>query len=58
MTTFEKIQAAAAELGVEVERLPGEPRWCRLVLPSRIRPDRRLPPLLLTTAEKILKDLG
>ena len=58
MTTFETLARDAAELGVEVERLLGEPRWCRLVLPSRISPDRRLPPLLLTTAEKILKDLG
>ena len=54
MTQFKDIQRLAAKLGIEVEKLPGD--WCRLAMPSRINPTRRMPPLMLSTAKETLDD--
>lgn len=55
-TQFERIQELAAQLGVGVEQIPEHPDWCRLAMPSRITPSRRMPPLKLGTAKKILNE--
>jgi hypothetical protein len=55
-TQFEDIQKLAAQLGVGVERFPGQPDWCRLDMSSRITPSRRMPPLKLSTAKQVLNE--
>jgi hypothetical protein len=50
------IQELAANLGIEVKPVPDFPAYCQPVMPSRITPSRMMPPLLLETAERILKE--
>lgn len=56
ITTFEEVRELATRVGVGVKLLPDSPGWCRLAMPSRITPTRRMPPLKLSTAKKILNE--
>lgn len=55
MTQFERVQKLAKERGVKVS-LADKPGWCVLDMPSRISPDRKMPPLTFATAEHVLED--
>jgi hypothetical protein len=68
--TFAEIRDLAAEHGIECEKVEHFPRYCRLIMPSyssplwcqfREREDepvRMMPPLLLSTAEDVLKGIA
>ena len=55
--TIEDIKAKADKLGIACSGVPDFARYCRLGLPSRIDTGRMLPPLLFSTADKILDEM-
>ena len=53
IVTFERVQELAKERGIEVGLL--RPGWCLLAMPSRISPNRKMPPLTFATAAQVLE---